>query len=90
MPNRLAAYLRGGMLGPAYRGKHRWRAAKQRSADPTSAPTCQKSGRARLWNGYLATPTAPGPDPMPPTLDEGVVLAVAEVELPPVTVPESV
>lgn len=48
------------------------------------------SGREVLWNGYLATPTAPGPDPMPPTLDEGVVLAVAKVELPPVTVPESV
>lgn len=30
------------------------------------------------------------PDPMPPALDEGVVLAVAEVVLPPETVPESV
>ena len=62
----------------------------RREADCTSAPTCQKSGREVLWNGYLATPTAPGPDPMPPTLDEGVVLAVAEVEVPPETVPESV
>ena len=85
MPNRLAAYLRGGMLGPAYRGKHRWRAAKQRSDDPASVPTCQKFGK-----GYLATPTVPGSDPMPLTLDEGVVLTVAEIELPPATVPESV
>lgn len=30
------------------------------------------------------------PAPRPPELDEGVVLAVAEIELPPETVPESI